>query len=205
MVTYNGFFSPLVFPPVFALAGIMLFGCNNPSDNKKNNQTINTTATGNAMSMFSASVKSLKLPFTDTCFNTLAIQKKTLPDSLSKFKAYGQLVGKINETGDYIALLYSIPADVQLPVLHTFTTNGEKISTLKLFIGNCCGENEDCSGLSTVVITKDMHIILKDSMQTFERDKKKFDKKKKIKTLKKYEEYKIESTGKIVPIGNPVD
>ena len=152
------------------------------------------------MEVFSSSVHSLKLPFTDTCFDTLAIQKATLPDSLAKLKAYGQLVGKINETPKYIALLYSISADIQLPVLHTFTPKGEKISSLKLFIGNCCGENEGCSGLSTVVITKDMHIILKDSMQTFDRDKKKFDKKRNIRILKKSVEFRIDSTGKIIPL-----
>ncbi|HTA27849.1 MAG TPA: hypothetical protein VK809_08670 [Bacteroidia bacterium] len=187
-----------------ALAAIILVGCHNTPDNK-NNPVTPPPSSGNAMSMYISSVKLLHLPFKDTCFDTMATQHAvTLPDSLEKFKKYGQVVGKINETPRYTAIIYSISADVQLPILNTFNARGERISSLKLFIGDCCGENEDCSGLSTVTITKNMHIILKDSMQKFDRDKKKFDKKRNIQILKKVEEYRIDSTGKIIRLGSHI-
>ncbi len=186
-----------------ALAVIIVFGCHNTPENKSN-ATIPPPPPGNAMSMYTSSVELLHLPFKDTCFDTMATQHATLPDSLEKFKKYGQVVGKINETPRYTAIIYSISADVQLPILNTFNARGERISSLKLFIGDCCGENEDCSGLSTVTITKNMHIILKDSMQKFDRDKKKFDKKRNIQILKKVEEYRIDSTGKIIRLGSHI-
>jgi hypothetical protein len=184
-----------------AILLIFLSSCKNSSQNNSA-PTIITTENITTSSVLGASMHSLHLPFTDTCYDTVATQRSRLPDSLSQFKQYGKIVGKINETGKYVAVLYAISADVQLPVIHTFNTNGEKISSLKLFIGNCCGENEACSGLSTVRITKDLHIILKDSMQTFDRDKKKFDKKRNIKVVKKYEEFKIDSTGTILKVSS---
>jgi len=183
---------------LFVLLGISITGCQNSPEHAKNISNTNNTAMGG----YTASIHSLALPFKDSCYDTLAIQKQNLPDSLSKFTIYGQLVGKIEETKQYVAILYSIPADIQLPVLHTFNTKGQLISSLKLFIGNCCGENEDCSGVSTAEITKDLHIILKDSMQTFERDKKKSDKKRNIQIVKKQEEFRIDSTGKIISLSH---
>lgn len=180
------------------ILGVLLFSrCHNSMTNTGNQQPNTMKVSG--MHIFSKSVKFLKLPFNDTCDDTLPIQRLSLPDSLSRFQKYGKLVGKLCETGRYTAILYIIPADVELPVLQVFDTNGNKISSLKLFIGNCCGENEGCSGLSTVQITKDLHIILKDSTQTFERNKKNLNKKRNIQTTKKTEEFRIDSTGKIVP------
>lgn len=176
---------------------VFIAGCNNSSGNTQNIRTNNLNTP--IFSIYSGAVNSIKLPFKDSCDDTLAIQRLNLPDSLSKFKNYGQLIGKINETQKYTAILYSISGDVQLPVLYVFNKDGKEISSLKLLIGNCCGENEDCSGLSTAQITNDMHIILKDSMQTFERDKRKYDKKRSIQIFKKREEFKIDSTGKIIP------
>ncbi len=184
---------------------VLLSSCNNSTPNNNsilpNRPTDVTKTIPTEISVLGTYIHSLALPFKDTCYDTMTVQKRKIPDSLSKFKTYGQFIGKVSETRQYIAILYSIPADVQLPVLHTFNANGDKISSLKLFIGNCCGENEGCSGLSTVQITRDLHIILKDSMQTFERNKRKFTKKKDIQTFKKYEEYKIDSTGKILKVG----
>ena len=180
----------------------LLSSCHNTTTNNTNTNTQVTTQPINAMSVYSSAIHSIKLPFIDTCFDTIAIQHPKLPDSLSEFKNYGQIVGKVHETRNYVAILYSIPADVQLPVLRTFNTNGQKISSLRLFIGDCCGENEDCSGQSTFEITGDMHIILRDSMQTFERDKKKYDKKKNFQMHKKMQEFKIDSNGKIIQMGS---
>ena len=179
-----------------------LYGCNN-STGKGSSVNVNSL-NNSAISIYSACIASIKLPLNDTCDDTIPIQRIKLPDSLSKFKKYGELIGKVNQTDRYTAILYSISGDIQLPVLYTFNTEGEEISSLKMLLGNCCGENEDCSGLSTAQITQDLHIILKDSMQTFERDVKQSDKKKNIKLLKKREEFKIDSTGKILqvlPIG----
>jgi len=163
-----------------------------------NNDSVNKEAT--VMDVYSSSIKPIKLPFKDTCYNTIAVQKVTLPDSLSQFNKYGQLIGKVNETNNYIAILYTLPADVQLPVIQVFNKKGEEVASLVLLIGNCCGEDEACSGISTVRITKDLHIILKDSTQTFERDKKNADKKYNIQIEKKQREYIIDSTGKIIPL-----
>jgi hypothetical protein len=182
--------------------GFLWFGCHNASENKVSNNTNTPSVDNTVINIISSAVKPLKLPFIDTCYDTLPTEHPNFPDSLLKFKVRGQIVGKVCETKNYIALLYSISADVQLPVLHTFNTNGEKISSLKLFIGNSCGENEASSGLSTAIITKDLHIILRDSTQTFERDKKKYEKKKNIQLFKKYEEYRIDSTGRIIPLGS---
>jgi hypothetical protein len=185
---------------LFILSGMLIASCHTSTQNNvtPSISSVNTSV----INVLGGYISFVPLPFVDTCYDTIATQKQRFPDSLSKFKSYGQLLGKVKETKQYLALLYSIPADVQLPVLHTFNTNGDKISTLKLFIGNCCGENEGCSGLSTVVITKDMHIILKDSMQTFERNKKKFNKKKNFRIVKKYEEFKIDSTGTIIKVNS---
>jgi len=191
------FFQKKCFPVFFIiLVFILIGGCNNSSENGNNEGDINLN--NNAICAYSASIASIKLPLNYTCDDTMAIQRINLPDSLSKFKKYGELIGKVNETNRYIAILYSISGDIQLPTLYTFSKTGEEISSLKMLIGDCCGENEDCSGLSTVQITKDLHIILKDSMQTFERDMKQSDKKRNIKILKKQEEFKIDSSGKIL-------
>jgi len=178
---------------------ILLQGCNNSAQNNEN-----VISKSNIITAYAAAINSLQLPLKDTCYDTLAIRRLSLPDSLSKFKKYGEIVGKIDENRNYVAVLYAIPADIQLPVLQTFNKDGKEISSLKLFIGNCCGENEDCSGLSSFQITKDLHIILKDSMQTFERNKNNSDKKRNIETHKKVEEFKIDSTGNILPV-NSVD
>lgn len=177
---------------MFLLLGVWV-GChtaNNESANKKES----------AMEIYSSSIKSIKLPFIDTCYDTIAVQNVLLPDSLSAFKKYGGLIGKVGENNHYVAILYAIPADVQLPVLRVFDKNGGEVASLKLLLGNCCGENEDCSGVSTVCITKDLHIILKDSTQTFERDKKNADKKYNIQLQKRKKEFMIDSTGKILPL-----
>src|SRR6185312_10730654 len=137
---------------VFVFLIILLFS----ACHMANNDSVNKEAT--VMDVYSSSIKPIKLPFKDTCYNTIAVQKVTLPDSLSQFNKYGQLIGK------------------------------------------CCGEDEACSGISTVRITKDLHIILKDSTQTFERDKKNADKKYNIQIEKKQREYIIDSTGKIIPL-----
>ena len=176
----------------------LLIGCTGSPGGKNSNSPEGMR--NNAMGIYSASVVSLKLPLSDTCDDTMAIQRLKLTDSLTKFNIYGQLVGKVNETEKYVAILYTIPSDVQLPVLHTFDKSGQEISSLKLFIGNCCGENEGCSGLSTVLITKDLHIILKDSMQIFVRNKKHADKKQNIQIVNKQEQFKIDSTGRILRI-----
>ena len=146
---------------------------------------------------FAASIHNITLPFRDTCFDTVAVQRLKIPDSLSKLTKYGQIIGKVNETDNYIAILFSKEGDVQLPILRTFTHSGEMISTQKLLIGICCGENEDCSGLSSFEISKDLKITLKDSTLTFTRDKKKFDKKMNIKSETKLEEYIIDNSGNI--------
>jgi len=152
------------------------------------------------MDVYSSSIKSIKLPFKDSCYDTMVVQQVNLPDSLSNFKKYGQLIGKVNENSHYIAILYAIPADVQLPILRVFNKDGGEIGSLKLLLGDCCGENEACSGVSTLYITKDLQIILKDSTRTFERDKKNADKKYNIQLQKRKKEYMIDSTGKILPL-----
>ncbi len=202
MVTNNKLPSLLIKLLLMASSGIMLTGCHNSL--KDNTTQATPPPVANAMSQFTASVKLLNLPFKDTCYDTIATQHVTLPDSLTKLKKYGQVVGKIYQTPHYTAIIYSISADVQLPILNTFNEHGERISSLKLFIGDCCGENEDCSGLSTVTITPNMHIILKDSMQKFDRDKKKFNIKRNIQIFKKREEYRIDSTGKIIRLGSDI-
>jgi len=172
---------------------LLLFGCHT-SLNKA------TTPKNTVIRILNTSIEPFLLPFKDTCYDTVATKRIILPDSLEKFKGYGRVLGKISDNQKYIAILYAIPADVQLPVLYTFDSAGKKISSLRLYIGNCCGENEDCSGASTVEITKDLRIILKDSIQTFERDKKNADKKRNIQTLKKHQEFRIDSTGRILKV-----
>jgi hypothetical protein len=181
---------------ILLIVSLSFSGCHNTSPSTVSNAI---TASPTVMEKYCSGIRQLTIPLTDSCFNSLPVQKIMLPDSLSSFKEFGKLAGKIAETRNYIALLYVISSDVELPVLRTFTHNGEKISSLKLFIGNCCGENEDCSGASTFIITKNLNIIMKDSMLTFERNKKKFDKKKNIQLYKKSVEYIIDTTGKIIP------
>jgi hypothetical protein len=184
----------ILFSLVTSLLYIFLTGCQSSA---KRDDNENKTSIKNAISAYCSVIHSIQLPIKDTCDDTIAIQKVSLPDSLTRFNKYGQLLGKINESKNYTAILYAIPADIQLPVLRTFDKDGKEIASLKLFIGNCCGENEDCSGSSTFHITKELQIILKDSVQTFERDKKNLDKKKNTQTLIKQEEFKIDSLGNI--------
>ncbi len=184
------------------LAGSFIFiSCHSSTDNSSVNKPEAKNLT--AIELFSSSLHSVPLPFKDTCFDTVAVQHIKLPDSLPKFKTFGQIIGKINETSDYIAILFSKSGDIQLPILRTFNHNGELISSLRLYLGDCCGENEDCSGVSTVSISKDLHITLKDSTQTFERDKKKFDKKSNIKIKVKDEIYRISDKGEIEKVSTP--
>src|ERR1700728_179256 len=101
---------------VFVFAVILLFstwvGCHTANkDNATNNN--NATKKENAMDIYRSSIKSVKLPFKDTCYDNMAVQKVALPDSLSGFGKYGQLIGKVGENNHYIAVLYAIPADVQ--------------------------------------------------------------------------------------------
>jgi hypothetical protein len=182
--------------PLIGIFFIFLAGCHTAPDNNGNGSNSKNTAMG----IYSASINSIKLPFKDTCYDTIPAQKVTIPDSLTKFKDYGQLIGKVFENNKNIAILYSIAGDVQVPVLHIFSKDGKEISSLNLFIGNCCGDDEACSGISTVEITKDLYIILKDSVQVFERDKKNSDKKRNIKTMENLEEFKIDSTGNIINV-----
>lgn len=188
---------------VFVLVLIILFstwiGCHLANNNAINNDSA-ANKKENAMDTYSSSIKSIKLPFKDTCYNSMAVQKVNLPDSLSGFKKYGQLIGKVGENNHYVAILYAIPADVQLPVLWVFNKNGGEIASLKLLLGDCCGDNEACSGVSTLCITKELHIVLKDSTQTFERNKKHADKKYNIQIEKTQREYMIDSMGKIIPL-----
>jgi hypothetical protein len=184
-------------------------GCNTSTTNQ-NAASVESNRT--AMEIFSSSLMKVKLPFKDTCFDTVAVQHIKLPDSLSNLKQYGQIIGKVDETPEYIAILFSKTGDIQVPILRTFNHKGDLISSLRLYIGNCCGENEDCSGLSTAIVkdnttrntsaTMVMEIYLKDSTQTFERDKKKFDKKRNIKILVKEEYYTINDKGEIKRIDN---
>ncbi len=161
----------------------------------------NTSATGSdnktAIEVFAASLHKVNLPFIDTCFDTVARQHINIPDSLPEFKKYGDIIGLLAETDTYVAILFSKSGDIQLPVVRTFNHSGHLISSQKLYNGICCGENEDCSGLSTVVITKNLDIHMKDSTQTFERDKNKSDKKENIKIKVKLETYTIETDGTI--------
>lgn len=166
-------------------------GCHTANDRNKKESVIEA---------YSSSIKLIQLPFIDTCYDTLAVQQANPPDSLFQFEEYSQLIGKVSENNHYIAILCTIPADVQLPILEVFNKNGEKIASLSLLEGDCCGENEACSGISTVCITKDLHIILKDSTQTFERDKKNADKKYHVQIEKRQREYMIDSTGRILPL-----
>ncbi len=191
---------------VLLLSGIFIsiVGCHT---NPEKSNTI-ASSIESPMKTYTSSMRSVSLPFIDTCYDTVATQAVSIPDTLSKFKKYGRVIGKVNETDKYIAILYSLTGDVQLPVLRTFNKNGEPISTQKLLIGNCCGENEACTGLSIAKITKDLHIILIDSNQTFERDKKKSDIKKNIQLHYKLLEFTIDSTGMIkffrkLPKDNP--
>jgi hypothetical protein len=189
----NTLFHRFVFVVVMVVLCSVWTGCHtatNDSANKKES----------AIDAYSSSIKSIKLPFVDTCYDTVAVQQVNPPDSLFQFIEHGQLIGKVYETNKYVAILYTLPADIQLPVLEVFNKEGKEIASLTLLMGDCCGEDEACAGVSTVCITKELHIILKDSTQTFERDKKNADKKYHVQIEKKQREYVIDSTGRIIPL-----
>lgn len=108
-----------------------------------------------------------------------------------------QVMGKINNTGDYITILYLVQGDIQVPFICTFDRQGKKISTLQLF-DKYCGENEASIGMSWAEITHEVTIIKDDSETTFNRDAKGEIIKETMKTAKHEQDYTINEKGYIV-------
>ena len=85
---------------------------------------------------------------------------------------YGQgnhIFGKIAETNNFMAIIYLVPADIQLPVIQTTDKKGNKISELSMY-ERWCGEDPYSKGTSWASISKDLTIVLSDSAILYKRD-----------------------------------
>lgn len=70
-------------------------------------------------------------------------------------------LGKFYLSDTIVGIIYSFPADILIPVLYTYTVNGESISSLMLL--NNYGWSPDCERTDFVVINHDFSI---ESMDT---------------------------------------
>jgi hypothetical protein len=151
-------------------------------------------------SAFYTKIPETTLPFICYCNKQLTPFKTGISDSaVKKYSniADAMVYKRLPTTGDnYCAIIYLIPADVQVPVLVTYNDSGKEISRLNLYEKHC-GEDELSSGLTWADITIDKKIIVHDSSSDFERDKQGNILEETRKIRVKSKNYSIDKTGKI--------
>ena len=78
----------------------------------------------------------------------------------------GTIIGKIKVTHQFVAIVYSYPSDIALPILETYNLKGEKIDQLQLVnLINCAEDFTDTiEANSSLIISQDTIIQIIDSI-----------------------------------------
>lgn len=175
------------------------FGCEQPQKEGPRTAYEENPVKEFTFSDYSKQIKKVDLPFRTTCDNGLQGTKLNFSDSIigSYGVELGSIFGKIADNDKFTAIVYLCPADVILPVIQTTSKTGEKISKLQLF-EKYCGEDEHSWSTSKAEITKDLTILLRDSVITYDRNKKGMIIEKSRKTEVSSRVFYIDSEGQII-------
>jgi hypothetical protein len=166
-----------------ALVLIILFGCNNPGKTGKE-KSLSTDKSSfiqkqiekdsildtiTSFKEFIESMPILSIPLKVNCDDDKYPNSDFDRNRIfgKKFRPAGStIIGRLVTTNQYVALVYSYPADIALPFLETYTLSGVKIDSLQLFTYENCVEdfNESIETNSAFVITKDFEIQIIDSV-----------------------------------------
>jgi len=87
-------------------------------------------------------IPELDLPYQTSCDNSYPDYPevpKELIEKYTKWYLYHPY-RKITTNRNFQLVLHLAPADYELPILYTFTNNGDSISTKQMFFGYCGGE-----------------------------------------------------------------
>lgn len=134
--------------------------CQNPANNKTPKEI--------AFEKYVKLIHPLHLPYTDTCEYPFYSQKIDLPDSMLDMftPSYYCVIGKLEETDKYVAIIYRIDKSPEGPILKTFDMKGNQIQKMIIYNGFCY-ESDSASSICTVQITADKLIICKDSITKY--------------------------------------
>ena len=149
----------------------IIIGCNGPTKTEKT-KTSNINPTNDTIKTFQEYVEKMpfiQLPVLITCNEPYFenFEKFRNNDFGAGFKPEGAtIIGKIKVTHQFVAIVYSHPSDIALPILETYNLKGEKIDQLQLVnIINCAEDFTDTiEANSSLIISQDTIIQIIDSI-----------------------------------------
>ena len=120
----------------------------------------------------------IKLPLDFECENGFDIPELDYENDLvSKYKPEGAtIIGKLYQDKDEVALVYGYPADIFYPLISVIDKTGQEIREIRFFkLGNCVGD-AGYSATTKGTITKDLKILTKTEIITWDSENEDSDK-----------------------------
>jgi hypothetical protein len=144
-------------------------------------------------------IPTMSLPYSTICSNDYIDLVEVDSELKSKYivEEWEMPYRKIPSKGNFIVILYVVPADILKPIIRTYNLSGKMLSSQAIF-DNYCGAQPGSIRNATLVIQPNLIISQIDSIWTYRMDslENEIDGSRKLRVNKN--EFSIQETGEIV-------